>query len=227
MSLEWSVIPPEIKNDRFYHDIVQVLKTYRDHIHTILEIGASSGEGSTEALQLGKQGTDMKLYSLEVARERFVPLCQRYRGDPHFFPINASSIPVGAFPPKNDVIDFLKVRPGPYPVAQVLGWYDNDINYVLVNNINQHGIDQARSLATTPEHPTFDCVLIDGSEFTGWVELGLVYGAKFIMLDDINSFKNYKSNERLRQDPQYQCLVEDRNLRNGYAIYKRTDVPNL
>lgn len=46
------------------------------------------------------------------------------------------------------------------------------------------------------------------------------------MLDDINAFKNYESNERLKRDPQYKCIAEDRGLRNGYAIYKRVDVPD-
>lgn len=36
----------------------------------------------------------------------------------------------------------------------------------------------------------FDVVLIDGSEFTGFVELSEVYGAKWLLVDDINTFKN-------------------------------------
>jgi hypothetical protein len=35
----------------------------------------------------------------------------------------------------------------------------------------------------------FDMVLIDGSEFTGEVELGKVLGAKLILLDGTNTFK--------------------------------------
>ncbi len=46
-----NIIPPEIKNDAFYHTIYRLAKT--EAISTILEIGSSSGEGSTEAFVLG------------------------------------------------------------------------------------------------------------------------------------------------------------------------------
>lgn len=224
MDVQWSIIPPEIKHDGFYFNIINTIKKYKNHIRTILEIGASSGDGSTEALQLGKQGTNIRLYSLEVAKERFGPLQQRYKSDPNFFPLNVSSISVSEFPPKSKVTQFYqstRTNLNQYPLQMVLGWYDNDINYVVTNKIEQNGITKAKVMAKE-----LDCVLIDGSEFTGAVELNLVYGAKIIMLDDINAFKNYESNERLKRDPQYKCIAEDRGLRNGYAIYKRVDVPD-
>ncbi len=41
------LIPPEISNDRFYRAIERVAAT--PGVRTILEIGSSSGAGSTEA----------------------------------------------------------------------------------------------------------------------------------------------------------------------------------
>ena len=64
-------------------------------------------------------------------------------------------------------------------------------------------------------------VLIDGSEFTDTAELELVYGARFILLDDICTFKNFTSRQRLLNDPNYECIEENLDLRNGYAIFKK------
>ncbi|PMB30600.1 hypothetical protein CEN43_16495 [Fischerella thermalis BR2B] len=41
------LIPPEIKNDEFYAILQRI--TREENIKTVLEIGSSSGEGSTEA----------------------------------------------------------------------------------------------------------------------------------------------------------------------------------
>ena len=64
-------------------------------------------------------------------------------------------------------------------------------------------------------------VLIDGSEFTGKPELDLVYGAKFILLDDIRAYKNYHNYKRLLNDKNYKLIEEQPFLRNGYAIFSK------
>ena len=45
------LIPPEIKNDEFYVAIQKICK--EEDIETVLEIGSSSGGGSTEAFVTG------------------------------------------------------------------------------------------------------------------------------------------------------------------------------
>jgi hypothetical protein len=64
-------------------------------------------------------------------------------------------------------------------------------------------------------------VLIDGSEFTGRAELDLVYGARFLFLDDVVSFKNYHNFHRLHRDSAYQLRGSDPHLRNGAALFER------
>ena len=68
----------------------------------------------------------------------------------------------------------------------------------------------------------FGMVLIDGSEFTGEAELAEVYGADYILLDDIGTFKNMAGFERLRDDPEYRMTASNPDLRNGYAVFERT-----
>jgi hypothetical protein len=67
---------------------------------------------------------------------------------------------------------------------------------------------------------TFDAVLIDGSEFTGSAELDEVYGARFILLDDTETFKNWKNMRRLEADPRYRLVQHDPSTRNGFAVFQ-------
>jgi hypothetical protein len=216
----WDIIPPEIKNDPFYHSIINLIQNSED-IHNILEIGASSGDGSTEAFQIGKKNKNIKLFSIEVCTERFNVLKARYDTDPNFYPYNISSINHDEFPHKNSIIEFYNTENtnlNNFSLETVLGWYDQDIRYIKSNGIMENGIELVKC-----EHnlDTFDCVLIDGSEFTGLIEYNHIRGAKYILLDDINTYKTFKTNELLASDPQYKCLCQNNHVRNGFAIYKR------
>ena len=218
--ITWNIIPPEIKNDEFYNQIIQLLQK-SDNIETVLEIGASSGDGSTEAFQIGKRDKNIKLFSIEVCTERFQLLKKRYASDANFFPYNISSIGIDEFPEKQVIIDFYntnRTNLNHYPLPMVLEWYDKDIDYIKSNQIPQNGIEHIKK-----EHNinTFDCVLIDGSEFTGMIEYHHIKVAKYILLDDINAFKTYSVNIALKMDPKYECLFENYQVRNGFAIFKR------
>ena len=68
--------------------------------------------------------------------------------------------------------------------------------------------------------------MIDGSEFTGIEELNRLFGAKWILLDDIRAFKNHYNYHRLRKEPDYQLVEENHPLRNGYAIFAKNSTEN-
>ena len=102
--IKWDIIPAEIKNDLFYNLIIELLKTDKS-INNILEIGASSGDGSTEAFMIGKN-KNVKLFSIEVCTERFNILKNRYKDDKLFYPYNISSININSFPRKGKIINF-------------------------------------------------------------------------------------------------------------------------
>jgi hypothetical protein len=220
-AIKWDIIGPEIKNDDFYNFIVGLLSG-GNGIKTILEIGASSGDGSTEAFMLGKRNSDTQLFSIEVCTERFNVLQQRYAHDPNFFPYNVSSVPLSSFPEFNEVAHFMTHYPqsslAPWPVETVKQWYDKDKEYIRANKIVENGIDIIKQKHSI-QH--FDCVLIDGSEFTGKPELDLVYGAKFILLDDTRAYKNWCNHNRLRADPMYSLLLENNLVRNGFSAFMR------
>lgn len=219
-SLNFSILP-EIKNDEFYAAIEKIAR--EEDIKTVLEIGSSSGEGSTEAFVKGLRDNPNQpyLFCMEVSKVRFSNLQNRYASDGFVKCYNVSSICLGEFPNETEVIDFYNNTPtnlNLYPLELVLSWLRQDIEYVKNYGCAENGIKKIKQ-----EHNIdyFDVALIDGSEFTGVIELNEIYGAKFILIDDIFSFKNYQNWHRLCRDYNYLLVAQNLNLRNGYAIFRR------
>jgi glycosyltransferase involved in cell wall biosynthesis len=216
------LIPPEIKHDDFYA-IIQKIAREAD-IKTVLEIGSSSGGGSTEAFVTGLRDNPNHpaLYCMEVSQPRFVELSSRYQSDEFVKCYNISSVAVDKFPDRQQVIDFYHNIPDHrlkfYPIEQVLDWLRQDIEYVSNSEFSGDGI---ATIKNENNIDYFDLVLIDGSEFTGSAELAEVYGARYILLDDIVTYKNYAAHRQLLADPNYKLLVENTNLRNGYSVFQK------
>lgn len=214
-------ISPEIKNDEFY-DTIQTIASSQD-IKTVLEIGSSSGEGSTEAFVRGLQENPNQpiLFCLEVSKSRFNELQKRYQDETWVRCYKNSSIPVEEFPDESEVVEFyqtIQTNLNHYSLDRVISWLHQDIEYIENHDIPGDGI---RLIKQENDIHCFDAVLIDGSEFTGKSELERVYGAKYILLDDINSFKNYQSFTQLVQDTEYSLIDQNWQLRNGYAVFKK------
>ncbi len=215
------IIPPEIKNDDFYFAIYRIAKN--EPVKTILEIGSSSGEGSTEAFVRGifENPEKPSLFCMELSAPRFQALQNRYRDNSQVVCYNVSSIPLELFPSETDVLDFMRTKRSNLsglPEDLIIGWLRQDIEYVTSAKVPTNGIEMIKNDRGLE---CFDVVLIDGSEFTGFQELNLVYGAKFILLDDICCFKNYYSFQKLSADSSYELIEKNESLRNGYAIFKK------
>lgn len=215
------VIPPEIKNDEFYYLIKKLSKN--EQISTALEIGSSSGQGSTEAFVKGLSENihgSPKLFCMEISKPRYTELKQRYADKSFVHCYNTSSVPLNKFPTSKQIEEFYystKTALNRYSLEQVLGWLKQDIDYVRSMNINEDGIERIKRENNIN---SFDMVLIDGSEFTGKSELDKIYGTSIILLDDINGFKNFDNYKRLIADKNYQLIAENWQIRNGYAAFK-------
>ncbi|HZH38805.1 MAG TPA: FkbM family methyltransferase, partial [Bacillales bacterium] len=215
------IIPAEIKYDQFYQAIKQIAQ--EEDIQTILEIGSSSGEGSTEAFVTGirENPHHPQLFCMEISQARFTELQKRYAKDGFVKCYNVSSVEKDKFATETEVIDFYnsyQTALNQYPIERVLDWLKQDLKYLQDSGVSQAGIKQIKS---ENKINFFDVVLIDGSEFTGEAELDEVYGAKFILLDDINTFNNHKNYHKLLKDPNYKLLVHNLHLRHGYAIFQQ------
>lgn len=216
-----SIIPPEITRDALYELIKHLAATER--LGSVLEIGSSAGGGSTEAFVAGlsaNAGTP-KLFCVEVSKVRFEKLRTTYAAYPFVHCYNRSSVTIDEFPMADAVRKFYAEAPSglrQYPLDQVLGWLEQDVNYVRDAGVEGGAIEAIKS-----EHgiDTFDMVLIDGSEFTGAVEYEKIKGAGLILLDDTNTFKCWQVRKHLLADPMYEVIADDQTLRNGYSVFRR------
>jgi hypothetical protein len=217
------IIPPEIKNDQFYHVLGMIAE--KSHLQTFLEIGSSSGGGSTEAFVMAiRQRSDrdlVRLFCMEVSRERFAKLAETYANDSFVKCYNVSSVSLSEFPSREEVIAFYnstQTNLNYYPLSTVLEWLQADIDYIRSSGVDLNGINRIKSENGIS---VFDMVLIDGSEFTGEREFYSVAGARVIALDDINAHKCFNPHHMLLNNASYRLLFENRNLRNGFSIFER------
>lgn len=217
------LIPPQVKNDGFYHAIVKVAAT--QGVKTILEIGASSGEGTTEALVNGalkNPGGQPQIHSIEVSKARIGQFQDRWKDYPFVRGYNTSSVETASFPTPETISRFYREvssRLRDVKLEKVLGWLQADFDYLRNHpDLDAPGIRRIKDAAKIS---VFDAVLIDGSEFTGEAELPEVYGARFIMLDDTRSYKNWNNQKRLDADSSYRNVKRSRRTRNGWAVFER------
>jgi hypothetical protein len=216
------VIPAEIKGDEFYRAIVEVAST--PGLEHILEIGASGGAGSTEAFVTGilKRSDRPKLHCIEVSAPRYDALVKRHAALDFVHCYRVSSVPVASFPSPAEVEEFHRTvdsKLSRFPLNQVLGWLEKDVAYIQSQDIPTNGIQMIRDAHGID---VFGAVLIDGSEFTGAAELKEVYGARFLLLDDICTYKNYANFRALKGDAAYRLVEAAEKPRNGYAVFERT-----
>jgi hypothetical protein len=216
------IIPPEIKGDAFYRWIERVAST--SGVRNILEIGASSGAGSTEALVAGalrNPDGPPAIHCIEASQVRFTALVERYREAPFLRAYHASSIARDRFPEEKEVDEFRRrvwTRFRFIRRSIVMGWLRQDLEYLDRHGLSESGVERVRRVSGITQ---FDAVLIDGSEFSGPADLEQVHGARFLLLDDIRTFKNYDNHRLLLRDPRYRLVVRRRWLRNGFAIFER------
>lgn len=215
-------ISPEIVNDELFKELE--LLASQDDVKTILEIGTGSGEGSTLAIVngLGKNKNKKTLFTtIEISKQRAQSVIDRYRNNKNMVVYVGCSVSIEDYATDAQIEKFYnskKTALNKYPLEMVLGWKKEELDYIAENDV-ECGI--INTIERQSDGKPFDLVLIDGSEFTGHAELKLLIGAKYIVLDDINAFKNNDNYNYLQASKQYSLVKENWNLRNGFAIFKR------
>jgi len=223
--MKTSIIPAEIKNDELYCRIIDTIMLFNFEIKTVLEVGASSGDGSTEALVMAMEPLPEKtLYTIEADQARFDLLQKRYADKDWVKPVNKSSIHLNQYPTKGQVEDFYNTtltQLNQYPLDFVLSWYDTEIEKIKYLNDKVGAIDQI-TFDNNIDH--FDLVLLDGSPFTGYQEYQKIVGAKIIILDDIIDIKHHYTQLALRDNKEYECIFLNATLRNGFAVWAKRSI---
>lgn len=225
-------IPAEVLEDDFYLSLQSLASD--DSIRTILEIGSSSGEGSTKALTAGildrTSATGVELHCLEISSIRFNNLKEHYSALEFVKVHRMSSVGMNSFPTFKELKRFYRSTPSilnNYTYDEVASWLQKDIEYLAQNfkelsssigEIDIFGIDWVRREYDIED---FDLVVIDGGEFLGWAEYSLLKGANWICLDDINSFKCRRAYDDLISGKSYSLVQENWQTRNGWAIFRK------
>ncbi|HEY3432097.1 MAG TPA: hypothetical protein VGK09_06070 [Rhodocyclaceae bacterium] len=200
------------------HRLIAILAE-KTEIKHVLEIGAAADLKLTDILveHLGRNEKQPQLYCLEMAESAHAALVQRY-GDKGFVHcLQASTVPLEAFPSEEDVAHFYQNTPDRlkgYPLETILQWLRNDVAQMRQTSIESNGIRSAQGKAGVDN---FDMVFIDGREFTGFAEMALLKGANILILGCTRTFKNQQSLKDLSQDPEYDLLFSAPELGNGYA----------
>jgi hypothetical protein len=226
------IITPELhSNTQIYHAIQAYLK--RVPVKTVIEIGASSGGGTTEALVNGllagpTKGEGVRMASIEVSKTRFQNLKQTYQHIPFFTPYNTSSLPLSRFPTDEQLIKFC-IEEYKMPESDCKGQLDMlhlDIEYVTNNGFDTNGIQQIKDdMGVT----TFDLACIDGSEYLGYEEYKELPGCDAYILDDYNVHKNWFSHKVLLEHPEYVLFFEEKPIhgfKNGSSMFCKKSIIN-
>lgn len=215
-------IAPEIVNDRLAEAIRRVAAL--PQVRTMLEVGSSSGEGSTDAFVAGaleNPSGPPTLHCIELSRERFAKLEARHGTRDFVHCHRVSSVGLDRFVTHDDIDRFCS---GFKPWLRRRSrqtyrrWLAEDRDYVVASGA---GTDGVRDIVERYDIDRFDAVLIDGSEFTGAALLDDLHGAQWLILDDIRAMKNHANYVCLRRDPAYELVDRSWRLRNGYAVFRR------
>jgi len=211
----------EITNlDKFGQAIISTVKKY--NIQTVLEIGSWDGTGSTQCFIEGMEDFDNKrLICLEVYMDRFKQLCSNTAKHSWVECYNQSSISYGNMIYKNfdniwdSPYNFIPKEDGNGSTKPIVSeWFKQDIE--MMNKFKSGYIE---------DHPdeTYDAVLIDGGEFSGYSEFKLLRNkSKFFILDDYyKAFKTRQIADELNTDINWEAIAGDKHTRNGWAIFKR------
>lgn len=217
-------IAPQV-NDEFAAAIARVLED--DSVNSIIEVGASSGGGSTQVIidkvLKRKQAKNLKLYLIEVSPMRSEVLKKIYEHLNFVEVINKSTVTPSDHVTPRWLLEFnqrnstiLRNR----SIFKPLRWLRQDIKFLQENPVLWNPTAFEAISGELGSHEV-DFALIDGG-FCGLMDTQKVLGARYIALDDINDPKNYDSYNLLQSDNRYQLVDSNFGYRNGYAVFKRT-----
>lgn len=217
------IISGEIRDDDFSKNIKEIASFKTNKL--FVEIGSSAGGGSTkqfiESLLKREDKGSCRLICFEASQPRSARLKNAYGQHDFVYVYNQSSIKLSEYPSYKDVTAFYiktKSNLNRYGLIVVLSWLRLELKYLRKNGL---GINSGLEIIQKDFDNKIDVLLIDGSEFTGEAEFRHLKSAKYVLLDDINSFKNFRNYMNLSRSKDHQIIAVNRSLRNGYAIFKR------
>jgi hypothetical protein len=228
MSTLDTIIPAEITGDSLSNWLEKLAAT--DGVNDIVEVGGSDGTGSTSALIRGAMKNPrtnlmpVRIDTLEISLPRFQKLdhfcnSQTVLARAH----RMCSTPISSWMTETQVRTFHAAHPelgvGKRDVEEVVGWLHADVAYSQDGRLIQNALE---FLKETRKVNHWSIALLDGGAFSGMSDLKSVWGSEYLVLDDICDIKFYDGNEILKKSWDYELIVENKILRNGFSIWKHT-----
>ena len=193
-------------NTEFGREIARICSDER--YSTICEVGAWNGDGSTRCIYEGiKNRSNTHLYSIEGDPSMFEKANRIWRNNPRvtllFGTLHRnimSPSEVEAHPRFHTVSDHYRIH------------YGNEVHTI------------SKSPIVSP--PPCDVILLDGGEFSTEGDWRVLYHDKLqlVMLDDTQVIKTNRILNELLVNPNWKCIRNEPNDRNGWAIFQRIEV---
>jgi hypothetical protein len=174
---------------------------------TFVEIGTWNGLGSTMCIYSGlKLRTDDWLfYSFETNTDKLTFAKNYYKNTKIIF---SNDTILQKIPEIKDIENILNIT-----------IQDDQLKWLYTDNEN---MKKSKYFFSSNNLDNIDVLLLDGSEFYTYFEyLELRNKTNILCLDDINSIKCNRIYNELLLDNNWKLLEEDKNDRNGYAIFIR------
>lgn len=173
----------------------------------LVDIGTWNGLGSTkcfiEGMKLNKSSI---LYTIENNEEKYQSTINRLSPIVNELGLNVNFVN-GTLINNDDIDNWL--------VKENIILNENEKYWLLIDKSNSKNLIKL-------DCQEIDVLLIDGSEFSGYLEMILLKDiSNYILLDDVNSIKNKYSREYLLKDENFELISEDLSSRNGYSIFKK------
>ena len=200
-------------------------------VKRVIEVGSTNGRGSTVALREGLERNsnfpDVRLFCIEAVKKMFDELTRTKARYMKCYRVCSS-------PPEEHYTDeeIRRFFEEDWPKLmfecpaqrQTPSWHirerDRYIAYFLQEGLPLDGINLIKE---EYQIRNFDLAFVDGGTYSGSADAKRVYGAKYLVLDDIYTLKCTWIFRELRKDPAYEMIMhkEMGNSHCGYAAFRK------
>ena len=203
----------------------------RPEVRRVLEIGSTDGRGSTMALREGLEKNpnfpDVELFCIEAVKEMFTVLEKNAAPYQMCFRVCSS-------PPEEHYTDVEIERffrddwpkaPFETPAQrQDTAWHKRERDrynaYFIRERLDLDGVNTIKKKFGVKH---FDLALLDGGTYSGWSDWKRIYGAKYLVFDDIHTLKCIWVFRQMQADPAYELIMHKpcTEAHFGYAAFRR------
>ncbi len=175
-------------------------------VNTIVDVGTWSGLGTTLCIIQGIQGTDKKLFSVELYPNMYTVAQENLKG----YMNDNIKLLNGRLINRSDI---------EYPLPSDMN--PSCQHYQLYYHTDMEYLDtQPLVIDELPDY--IDLLILDGGEYTTYTEYQKLKGRfTWLVMDDSNVLKCKRIKEELLVDPSFECVFDAPNEKHGQSIFRK------